>query len=64
MLSEAELITSCKTIPNPLDIPLREFINYVSQDEIAMYKGSLTEADCPSTVTWLINLSPHVILSD
>jgi hypothetical protein len=64
MLLEAELITSCLEIPNPLDIPLREFINYVSQDEMAMYKGSLTEADCPSTVTWLVNLTPHVIMSE
>jgi carbonic anhydrase len=64
MLSEPELISSCLQIPNPLDIPLREFINFVSQDDMAMYKGSLTEAGCPSTVTWLINLTPHVIKTE
>jgi len=28
---------------------------------MAMYKGSLTEEGCPSSVTWLVNLTPHAI---
>ena len=48
--------------PPNLDIPLREFINYVPQDNMVMYQGSITEPGCSENVTWLVNMKPHVIL--
>ena len=47
--------------PPPLDIPLKEFIEFIEQTEMVMYFGSLTEEPCSETVTWLVNQKPHVI---
>jgi carbonic anhydrase len=44
-----------------LDIPLKEFINYVNTDNMIYYHGSETVPPCSETVTWIVNLSPHVI---
>jgi carbonic anhydrase len=43
--------------PPKLDIPLREFIDYVPQDNMVMYQGSMTEPSCEENVTWLINMN-------
>lgn len=50
--------------PPKLDIPLREFINYVPQDNMVMYQGSMTEPSCEENVTWLINLNANVITAE
>ena len=48
--------------PKPLiEIPLREFIEYVPQDKMMFYHGSETIPDCGETVTWIVNSHPHVI---
>lgn len=44
-----------------LDIPLKEFINFLNTDKMIYYYGSETVPPCQETVTWIINLSPHVI---
>jgi hypothetical protein len=44
-----------------VEIPLREFIEYVPQDRMVWYHGSKTVPECSETVSWIINMSPHVI---
>ena len=44
-----------------LNIPLREFINFVPQEKMVYYRGSITEPPCSETVTWIVNMQPHVI---
>lgn len=47
-----------------LNIPLREFINFVPQDKMIYYKGSETQPPCSETVTWIVNTTPHVITKE
>ena len=44
-----------------IDIPLREFIEYVPQHKMVMYHGSHTTPSCDNQVTWIVNTHPHVI---
>ena len=52
------------TEPPKLDIPLREFIDYVPQDNMVMYQGSMTEPGCEENVTWLVNLNANLITAE
>ena len=47
-----------------IDIPIYEFINYVKTDKMVYYYGSETVPPCDETVTWIVNLTPHVITSE
>jgi len=43
-----------------IKIPLKELIKYLPDDYV-LYYGSLTIPPCTDSVTWLVNISPHVI---
>lgn len=47
-----------------LDIPIKEFINFIEQDNLIYYYGSETIPPCSETVTWIINLNAHVITAE
>lgn len=53
-------ISGGQPIPT-IEIPLKEYIEYVPQDKMLFYQGSETVPDCGETVTWIINSHPHVI---
>jgi hypothetical protein len=44
-----------------VEIPLKEFLNYIPQTDMTYYKGSYTEPDCEEHVSWYINTAPFVI---
>lgn len=44
-----------------LEIPIREFVEFVPQDRMVFYHGSKTVPDCGETVSWIVNLHPNVI---
>ena len=44
-----------------LEVPLREFIQYVPQNKMIFYKGSHTTPDCDPSVIWLVNTQPFEI---
>lgn len=46
---------------NIIDVPLKEFIDFLPQDKFAYYYGSETQPDCHEPVTWIVNLEPSVI---
>ena len=49
---------------NIIDVPLKEFINFMPQTKFAYYYGSETQPDCNESVTWLVNLEPSVITEE
>ena len=53
--------TSREEVAKNLTIPLFEFMRYLWWNETAYYQGSETEPPCSETVTWIVNLRPHVI---
>lgn len=58
----SSVAASQNNLVSPLvEIPLREFIEYVPQDKMVFYHGSETVPDCSETVSWIVNLHPHVI---
>ena len=63
-VTDDSLKTDLDNISGLLNVPLREFIAYVPQDKMAYYKGSETEPPCSETVTWIVNMTPHVITSE
>ena len=38
-----------------IDVPLKEFIDYLPDDKMLYYYGSQTEPDCRETITWIVN---------
>ena len=46
-----------------LRVPLKEFINFLP-DEYVYYEGSETVPDCEESLSWIINIHPHVITKD
>jgi len=62
-ISVTKIVKNFKSTPK-LDIPLKEFIDYEPQNNMVMYKGSMTEPSCEENVTWLINLHTHVIMPE
>lgn len=48
-------------ITGKIEIPIKEFIDYVEDDKMVFYLGSRTEPDCDENVTWIVNTKPHVI---
>lgn len=49
---------------NIIDVPLKEFINFMPQNKFAYYYGSETQPDCHESVTWLVNMEPSVITEE
>lgn len=56
-----------------IDVPLKEFIEYLPNTKFAYYYGSEThpaihgtepEADCHEAVTWIVNLEPSLITEE
>ena len=47
-----------------MEIPVRQFIEYLSQDEMVFYHGSLSVPACDETVSWFVNTTPHVITAE
>ena len=42
-------------IKGKIVIPVKEFIDYVPDDQMVYYLGSHTEPDCDENVTWIVN---------
>ena len=47
-----------------MEIPVRQFIEYLSQDEMVFYHGSLSVPACDETVSWFVNMTQHVITTE
>lgn len=47
--------------PSIIEVPIKEFIEYMPMDNFAYYYGSETTPDCHESVTWIVNLEPTVI---
>jgi len=61
--SASQSILQGKTL-DLIDIPLKEFLNYLPQDKYIYYDGSETLPECSPSVTWIVNMSPFAITSD
>ena len=57
-------ITSPTGKKNIIDVPLKEFIDFMPQHKFAFYYGSETEPNCNEEVTWIVNLEPSVITEE
>lgn len=44
-----------------IEVPLKQFLDYIPQTDLIMYYGSKTTPSCQETVTWIVNTKPHVI---
>ena len=50
--------------PGIIDVPLKEFINFLPQDKYVYYYGSETKPGCQESVTWIVNMQPYVVTED
>jgi len=59
--SSFKALTDAGRKPDVIEIPLREFIEFVPQEEVFYYYGSHTQPNCQETVAWFVNTHAHVI---